>query len=89
MDNLYSKIILEGGGVKSLLFHTVPPTKKTCSQNLFLAISKKTCKSWFNPLIKPKINNLFYMSILKKKQQGKKKLSCSLSIYSTTNIDVR
>ena len=39
MDNIYSKILLEGGGVKSLLFHTVPPTIKTCSQNLFHAFS--------------------------------------------------
>ena len=29
MDNLHFKICLEGGGVKSLLFHTVPPTIKT------------------------------------------------------------
>ena len=28
MDNIFSKNFLEGGGVKSLLFHTVPPTIK-------------------------------------------------------------
>ena len=32
MDNLYSKIFLKGDGVKSLLFHTVPPKKNMFSK---------------------------------------------------------